>query len=60
MGKSEFILRFLSHHLVVLVQPDGVILAIENKKDLQQSKIWSIPYEWYQNALETHINRIWN
>lgn len=60
MVKSEFILYFLSHHLVVLIQPDGGVLAVENKKDLEKAKIWSIPLEWYEYALETYYNRIWN
>jgi hypothetical protein len=60
MGKSEFILYFLNHHLVVLIQPDGDVFAVENKKNLNKSKIWHIPLDWYESAVETYEQRIWN
>lgn len=54
MEKGEFILKFFNKSIVVLILDDNNALAIE--KDVT----WSIPIQWYKEALETFKNRILN
>lgn len=54
MEKSEFILKFFNKSLVVLILDDNKALAVE------KDATWSIPIQWYKEAIETFKNRILN
>lgn len=61
MLKSEFILLFFLKRIIVLLNPDGRVFAVENTLPSNtKPKMWEVPGFWYDEALETSVNCVWN
>jgi hypothetical protein len=56
--KSEFILLFLAKELIVLIDTSQIYHIVDRYDTSQAST--TIPKEWYDDAITTFKNKIWN